>query len=98
MRFLSGLQNEGIVFSQRKRVGGEFVQFQLPEADRRLHLAPCLHLAQNVGNVVGAESAGGMGLLHRGGCGFRSVVANQFEQLADLPGEGAIGAGEFTQI
>ena len=60
MRFLSGLQDETVVGSQRKRIGGEFIQLRLPEANRRLHVPRSLVLAQNVGDVIGAESAGGM--------------------------------------
>ena len=98
MSFLSGFENEGIVSSQRERIGGEFVQLRLAEANRRLHLPPRLLLAQNVGDVIGAESAGGVGFLDRAGDRFGAVVADEFEQLAHLPGQRAVGSGELSQI
>ncbi len=52
MRFLSGLQNEGVVFGQRERVGNEIVDLRMAEANGRLHLAWRLLLAQDVGDVV----------------------------------------------
>ena len=39
-----------------------------------------------------------MGLLHRAGDRFRAVVANQFEEFAHLPGQGAIRIGELSEI
>ena len=98
MRFLSGLQDEGIVFSQRERVRGEFIQFGLTQADGRLHVTARLLLAQNVGNVVGAEGACSVGFLHCAGDRFRAVIANQLEQLADLTCQGAVGVGKLSQI
>jgi hypothetical protein len=73
------LENEGIVSSQRERVGSEVIQLRLAEANRRLHLASRILLAQNVRDVIGAKGAGRIGLLHRAGDRFRAVVANQFE-------------------
>ena len=68
------------------------------EPQRRLHLAPRLLLAEDVGDVIGAEGARRMGLLHRSGDCLRAIVANQREQFADLPGEGAIRIRESSQI
>ena len=87
MRFLSGLQNETVVGSQRERIGGEFIQLRLPEANRRLHVPRSLVLAQNVGDVIGAEGAGAMSFLDGGGDRLGTVVANQLEQLTNLAGE-----------
>ena len=78
------MQNEGIVFSQGERVGDELVQLGLAQPHRRLHVTPGLLLAQNVGDVIGTEGACGVSLLYRGGNCLRAVIANQFEQLADL--------------
>ena len=93
-----GLQDEGVVSSQRERVGGQLIQLRLPEAHRRLHLTPGLLLAQNVGDVIGAEGASCVSFLHRAGDRFRTVVANEFEQFAHLPDQGAIGVGKLSQI
>jgi len=95
MRFLSRLQNESIVFSQGERVRGEFVQLGPAQAHRRLHITSRLLLAQNVGDVIGAEGACIVRFLHRGGNRFRAVIANQFEQLANLTCQGAIGLGKL---
>ena len=84
--------------SQRERVGGEVIQLRLAETNRRLHLAPRILLAQNVGDVIGAKGACGVGFLHRAGNRFRAVVANQFEQFAHLPRQGAIRVGKLSQI
>jgi len=73
------LQNEGVVSSQRERVGGEVVQLWLAEANWRLHLAPRILLAQNVSDVMGAKGACCVGFLNRTGDRFRAVVANEFE-------------------
>lgn len=73
------MQNEGVVFGQRERVGSEIVEFRLAQANRRLHLARRLLLAQNVGDIVGPERARRLGLLDGGGYGFRTVVADHFE-------------------
>ena len=80
MSFLSGLQNESVVFSQRERVSGEFIQFRSAETNRRLHLAPPPLLEQNVSDVIGAKGACRVGLLNRAGDRFRTVVANEFNR------------------
>jgi hypothetical protein len=80
------LQNERVVFGQRERVGGEIVELRLAKANRRLHLTGRSLLTQNVGHVIGPIRARRVGPLDGGGDGFRAVVADQFEQLTDLPG------------
>ena len=67
---------------------------RIAQAQRRLNVAAGLLLAENVGDVVGAEGAGGMSLRQRGGHSVRAVLANQCEQFADLPRQGAIGVGQ----
>jgi hypothetical protein len=62
------------------------VKFGILEPERRLDFAPGLLLAQNVGDIVGAERTRGMGLLQCCGDWLRAVVADQEKQFADLPG------------
>ena len=81
------MKNESVVVGQRNRIGGQVIQLGLFEAERRLNLATGLLLAQNVGDVIGTEGAGSMSFLYGGGDCLGSVVANQFEQLTNLPGE-----------
>src|ERR1035437_4168195 len=96
--FLFGLQNEGVVSQQRQRVGGEFVQPRIAEAKRWLFAAWALLLPQNVGNVIGAESAGGGGLLDGAGHSVRTVLANEFKQFRDLARQRAIAVGNVAEI
>ena len=55
-------------------------------------------LAQNVGNVIGAESTCGVSFPDGSGDCLGTVVTNQLEQLANLPGQGAVRVGELSQI
>ena len=73
------MQNEGVVSRQRERVGSKVIQLRLAEANRRLHLAPRILLAQNVRDVIGAKGACRVGLLNCTGNRFRAIVANEFE-------------------
>ena len=57
-----------------------------------------LLLPQNVGDVIGAESAGGGGLLDGAGNGVRTVLANQFKQFRDLTRQGAVAVGNVAEI
>src|SRR5260370_30036765 len=96
--FLFGLQNEGVVSQQRQRVGDEFIQPRIAEAKRRLFAAWALLLPQNVGDVIGAESAGGGGLLdgarHSGG----TVLAAKVEHVRCLTPPGTNAIGKVTEI
>ena len=92
------MQNEGVVNQQRKRVGGEFIQPRVAEAKRWLFAAWALLLPQNVGDVIGAESAGGGGLLDGAGNGVRTILANQLKQFRDLTRQGAIAVGNVAEI
>src|SRR5580692_3890244 len=55
--FLSGFENEGVIFQQRDGISGEFIEQRIAQPERRLRAARASLLAQDVGNVVGAESA-----------------------------------------
>jgi len=57
-----------------------------------------LLLAQDVGEVVGAEGARRGSLLDGSGYGFRSVLADQFQDLAQLPRQGPVGIRHVAQI
>ena len=93
-----GTKNESVVFSQRKRISGERVERGVFETQRRLNLAGRLLLAEDVSDVIGAESACGMGLGERIGYRRRAVFTDETEQFTDLAREGAIGVGEPFEI
>ena len=71
------MKNESVVLGERKRIGGEFVQRRISETQRRLHVAPLLLLAEDVGDVIGAESSCGMRFGECGGYCLGSVFTNQ---------------------
>ena len=60
--FLSGFEDEGVVFQQGDWIGGQFVEQRVAEPQGWLRTARRLLLAQDVGDIVGAESAGRGGL------------------------------------
>jgi hypothetical protein len=76
---LSGTENEGVIFGQRKRIGGELVQRRIAELKRRLHLAALLLLRQDIGDIVGAESTGRVSFGDRRRDSFRTIFADQSE-------------------
>lgn len=92
------MKNESVVVGQRNRIGDEVIQLGLFEAERRLNLATGLLLAQNVGDVIGAERPGGMRFAERGGNGFGSVFPNQIHQFANLTHQGPVRVGKSAQI
>ena len=73
------MQDKSVVIGQGQRIGGQFVQLWVVKAERRLDRPLPLLLMQEIGNVVGAESAGSMGLVHRRGHGFRPIFSDQIE-------------------
>src|SRR5580693_1853039 len=81
--FLFGLENEGVVFQQRDRVGGEFVEQRIAQSKWRL-------LAQDVGHIIGSISASLRGTSDCVGHVFGTVLTNQFEQFLDLAMQGTI--------
>jgi len=84
MGLLSGTKNESVVLGQRERIGDEFVQRRVSEADGRLHFAALLPLAKNVADVIGSESACGVGFRDGRGDRFRPIFTSEPEQFADL--------------
>jgi hypothetical protein len=57
------MQDESVVVGQGQRIGGQFVQLRILQAEPGLYLALHLLLAKDIADVVGAECAGGMGFL-----------------------------------
>ena len=62
------------------------IQSRIFQLQRRLNITAGLLLAEDVGDIVGAESAGGMRFFKGGGHGIGAIVADESEQLAHLPG------------
>jgi len=56
------MKNEGVVFSQRERVGDQFIQHRIFETKWRLNFAALLLLTEDVADVIGPESTRGVGL------------------------------------
>jgi hypothetical protein len=72
--FLSGIEDEGVVVEQGQRIGGELIQLGIAEPERWLRFTRRLHLAQEMGDVVGAEGPGGESFLE-GASDFAGVVS-----------------------
>src|SRR5687767_2149299 len=79
--FLSGFENESVIFQQRDGIGHEFVQAWIAQLERRLRTPRRLLLAQNVGHIIGAECAGRSCLLDGGGYGLGTILPDQFQQF-----------------
>ena len=60
--------------------------------------ARALLLAEDVGDVIGAEGAGRMRLGDGAGHGVRAVLPHQFEQFGDLAHQRAIGVRQAAEI
>src|ERR1700689_51586 len=50
--FLSGFEDEGVIFKQRQRIGDEFVEQRIASNQRWLWKAGRFRVAENVGEVV----------------------------------------------
>jgi hypothetical protein len=83
---------------QRQRTGGQIVQPWVAQVEGRLCLSRRLLLAKNVGNVIGAKRTGRGSFLESIGYRFGSILADQFQQLGELPREAAIGIRHVAQI
>lgn len=92
------MKDEGVIFGERERVGCERVEFRMFQTQGRLNVAASLPLAKDVGDVVGAESLRGKGLLESGGDTLRAVVADQLEQFTNLPCETAVRFSELAKV
>ena len=86
-RFLSVFQDEGIVIEQGQRVGGELIEFRIAQLQGWLRLTGRDDLMQEIGHVIGTESAGGESLLESFGNLLRAISAKQSEQFLKLAEE-----------
>ncbi len=57
-----------------------------------------LFLAEEIGDVIGAISAGRMRFIQGFGHRFRPVVTDQLQKFGDLAGERAVGLGQSPQV
>ena len=73
------MKNESVVFGQRERIGGELVEGRIAQAEGRLCFPAHLLLAENVGDVIGAEGAGRMRFGKRRGDGFGAILPDERE-------------------
>src|SRR5579863_685472 len=94
--FLSGFENEGVVFPQRDRVGGEFIEQRIAQPERGLRAARRSLLAQDIGNIVGAESAGHGSFFDSAGYILGTVLADQFQQFGDLTTQRTVRIGHVA--
>src|SRR5260370_31717245 len=85
--FLSGFEDEGVIVQQGDGVGGQFVQQRIAQPERRLRTAWRPLLTQDVGNVIGSESACRGSLFDSAGHILRAVLPDQFQQFGDLAPE-----------
>src|SRR6516165_1930632 len=85
--FLSGFENEGVVFQQRDGVGGQLVEQRIAQPQRWLGPSRRTLLAQDVGDVVGTESSGRGSFFDSASDVFRAILPHQFQKLRDLSAE-----------
>jgi hypothetical protein len=67
--FLSGFEDEGVIFEQRDGVSNQVIQSRIAQPQGRLRASWGLLLAQNVGDVIGAERSCGCRFFN--GAGYR---------------------------
>ena len=92
------MEDEGVIFEQGQRIGGQFVQQRIAQAKWRLRAAWTLLLPKDVGDIVGAECMCRRSLFDRVRNRFGPVLADKFEQFGQLARESAIAVGDFTQV
>ena len=78
------MEDEGVISEQRQRIGGQFVQQRITQNQWRLRAAWRLLLTKDVGDVVGAKGTCCGSFFNRASHGFRSVLADEFEQFGEL--------------
>ena len=74
------------------------VQPGILEANGRLHISGRSLLAQDVGDVIGAEGACSGGLIDGLRDRLRTVVTDQIVEFGDLTGQRPAGASQFAEI
>src|ERR1700730_9020366 len=96
--FLSGFEDEGVIVQQGDGVGGQFVQQRIAQPERRLRTARRPLLTQDVGNVIGSESAGRGGFFDSAGDILGTVLPDQFQQFGDLTTQRTVCIGHVAEI
>src|SRR5665213_2700128 len=96
--FLSGIEDESVVFQQRYGIGGEFVEQRISQSKRWLRTPRRVLPAEDVRDIVGSVSASIRGLSDCIGHIFRAVLTNQLQQFRDLTAERAVGVGHVAEI
>src|SRR5665213_1270103 len=96
--FLSGFENEGVVSQQREGIGDECIEQRIAQTQRWLRAARRSLLAQDICDIVRAESAGGCGFFDGNGNVLRAILPNQFEQFGDLTAQRPVGIGHVAKV
>ena len=74
------------------------IQLGIAEPQGRLRFTRRLHLAQEVGHIIGSEGTGGQGFFQGGGDLFRPVSAGQLQKLVKLTEQRMAGIGQAAQV
>ena len=98
MRFLSRLDNEGVVIQQRQGIRHQLVQFGIAELQRGLGIAGRELLPQEIGDVIGSEGTGDKRLLQGCGHGLGTVLPDQLEKFGDLAGNRAVRVRQTAKV
>src|SRR5439155_15259090 len=76
----------------------QLVENRIFQLQSRLNITAGLLVAEDVGDIAGAESPSGPSFLkscsHRG----RTIVTDEGEQLPHLPSQGPVGVGQTAQV
>ncbi|HLI84373.1 MAG TPA: hypothetical protein VKV17_10670 [Bryobacteraceae bacterium] len=81
MGFLSGIKDESVILQQGQRIGNQLIQVRIAEPNRWLYLSWGLLLAQDAGDVIGAECAGSGSFGDCVGHRLGTVLADQIQQF-----------------
>ena len=74
------------------------IEFRVAQLQGRLWLTGRGNLVQEIGHIVGSESACGESLLKGFGDLLRAISAKQSEQFLKLAEEGAVRVGQPAQV
>src|SRR3984957_18038835 len=96
--FLSGFENEGVVFQQRDGIGNKVVEHRIAEPERWLRAARRPLLAQDIGDIVSTEGPGGSRLFDGDGHVLRTVLPYQFQQFRYLTAQRPVGIGHVAEV
>ena len=73
------------------------IKFRVAQLQGGLRLTRRGDLVQEIGHVIGAESAGGKSFFEGGGHLLRAIRAQQGEQFLQLKEERTVGVGQPAQ-